>query len=437
MEQIGGVFVFLLLGGAVLWWLWVTVVHPLRELGHELERIASGNFKPVILAWMPPFFRKAATDLRRIAERLAKQKALIANEEFSLSMILESMTEGVVVTSRDLKIRLLNKAAASMFGVQGNLTGLLLQEVFVSHELQGMARRAASTSQLQYGELTLTVPGRGERCHLLVTAVSLITPERISPDGVLLVFHDVTRLRELESVRREFVANVSHEFRTPLSIINGYLETLEEGGLEPEMLECSVTVMKRHAERLNRLIEDLLTISRMEEKGVVLEKSAVDVGVLLRNVIAQMDHEIGKRGATVLLDVPGSLPQIDLDAYRVEQVFSNLLANALRHGLHGLSRGSSKQCIVEISAGVRGGDLAVSFRDHGPGIPLQDQGHLFDRFYRVGGDRDRQTGGTGLGLSIVKNIVTAHGGRVELESVPGQGARFTVLLPLSSRGLVS
>ena len=282
---------------------------------------------------------------------------------------------------------------------------------------------------MQRGELTQPIPGRSERCHLVVTAAVLKGAEAERPGGVLLVLHDVTRLRELESVRREFVANVSHEFRTPLSIINGYLETLEEGGVGREMLRKSISVMRRHADRLNRLIEDLLTISRMEEKGVRLETASTDVAGLLSSVVSRLDPEIRQRGAEVRLDIESGLPSLTIDSYRMEQAFSNLLANALRHGS---PAGSTRGVRVTVAMRREGPDLAISFSDDGPGIPFQDQEHLFERFYRVGGDRARQTGGTGLGLSIVKHVVQAHGGRVGLRSRPGEGSTFTIHLPLAA-----
>ena len=185
----------------------------------------------------------------------------------------------------------------------------------MGHELQGVAQRAATTGEVQRGELTLGIPGRSERCHLVVTAATLNAPDLESSGGCLMVLHDVTRLRELESVRREFVANVSHEFRTPLSIINGYLETLQEGGVGREMMRKSITVMRRHADRLNHLIEDLLTISRMEEKGGSLETIPTDVGVLLTNVIEHLESEVKERGARVRLEVPSGLPAINVDGY--------------------------------------------------------------------------------------------------------------------------
>jgi two-component system phosphate regulon sensor histidine kinase PhoR len=422
--------VWIVSAGALLllaaWWIVSSVILPGRDLLAVLRRIAEGDFRPVILPGLPSYLRGAETSLRKIAETLSNQKNLLAEEEFSLSMILGSMTEGVVILDPDLRIRQLNKAALFLFNLTGNVTGLLLPEVFTSHELQGLASRASRTGEFQRGELTLTIQGRSDRCHLAVTAAALKSGSGEGPDGVLLVLHDVTRLRELESVRREFVANVSHEFRTPLSVINGYLETLGEGGVGREMTRKAIAAMQRHTGRLNRLIEDLLSISRMEEKGVRLETKKTEIAPLLRTVLEQAEQEIADRKAKVTLSVAEELPSAQLDAYRIEQAFSNLLVNALRHGTPVEASGTAE---VTITAFASGGEVAVSFRDNGPGIPLADQEHVFERFYRVGGDRARQSGGTGLGLSIVKNVVQAHGGRVTLESRPGEGSTFTVYLP--------
>ena len=422
------VVLVLLIGGA-LWLLAVRVVFPARELLAVLQRIARGDLRPVILNGMPFFLRNAAKNLRETAETLAGQKELLAEEEFSISTILESMTEGVAVTGPDLRIRQVNKSAVAMFHLGSRINGSLLPEVFMSHELQSVAQRVVKTSVVQRGELDVVIPGRKDRCHLLVTAAPLNSPGKRTPGGYLFVFHDVTRLRELEAVRREFVANVSHEFRTPLSIISGYLETLSEESIDREMIEKSVAVMSRHAARLNNLIDDLLTISRMEEKAARLEKSRISLEPLLRGVIEQLERESTERGVSVRLVVGEGIPFIEVDAYRMEQAFSNLLINALRHGVRHAG-GEAVSVVVSIAA--EGNDVAVSFRDNGPGIPLADQEHLFERFYRVGGDRARQSGGTGLGLSIVKNVVQAHGGRVTLESRPGEGATFTIRLPFAA-----
>ena len=415
-----------LLAVLAAWWAVSSLITPCRELLAVLRRVAGGDFRPVILSNLPPLFRDPAADLRKIAETLSRQKTLLEEEEFSLSAILESMTESVVLTGPDLRIRQVNKASTSLFNLEGNITGLLLPEVFLSHELQGLARRASQTCEVQRGELTVSIPDRGNR-YLSVTAAALITPGRKDPDGVLLVMHDVTRLRELEAVRREFVANVSHEFRTPLSVINGYLETLEDVDVDRAMTLKAIGAMRRHADRLNRLIEDLLIISRMEEKGLSLETRRSSVESVLKSVVEQAEPEIAERRARVTLDIPEGLPLLSLDPHRLEQAFANLLANALRHG-------APREGEASVSVIVRcaGPELSVSFRDNGSGIPLSDQEHVFERFYRVGGDRARQSGGTGLGLSIVKRIVLAHGGRVSLQSTPGHGATFTVWLPVTA-----
>jgi len=421
-----GVFLGVLLAipaVALLWWVIQEVILPIRDFLRALHSLATGDFRPPLLGKTPWILRWGSADLRLIAEELLKQKNLLAREEFSIAVILESMDEGVIITGNDLRIRMVNNAATRMLNLSGELRGLLLPEVFRSHELHNMAQRVAQTGEFQRGELTAIVEGRAERAHLVITAATLASGETDAPDGLLLVFHDVTRMRELESVRREFVANVSHEFRTPLSIINGYLETMEEGGMGKEMTRKSIGVMRRHCLRLNLLLEDLLTISRMEEKGLKLETAPADAAALLRGTVQQLEKEIEQRGADVRLELDPLLPAIDADAYRLEQVFSNLLANALRHG-------AAEGGIIRISASIMGGDLVISFKDNGPGISSQDQEHLFERFYRVGGDRARETGGTGLGLSIVKNIITAHRGRVSLESSPGAGSTFTVTLPL-------
>jgi len=200
---------------------------------------------------------------------------------------------------------------------------------------------------------------------------------------------------------------------------------MQQKGTSREMMRKSISVMRRHCDRLNRLLDDLLTISRIEEKGVDLEMEPADLGAILKNVVEQMEREIESRGVDLHLSMAPTLPLAKVDIYRLEQAFSNLLANALRHG-------RTTGGVIEISILVQEQELIVRFRDNGPGIPLQDQEHIFERFYRVGGDRARHTGGTGLGLSIVKNVVQAHRGRIELESKTGTGSTFTIFLPLES-----
>ena len=164
----------------------------------------------------------------------------------------------------------------------------------------------------------------------------------------------------------------------------------------------------------------------MEEKAVLIEARPMDLLPILRSIVDQLDQAIKERGVSVHLEASERPPFVEVDSYRIEQAFSNLLANALRHGR---AEGGK----IDITITPLGEELRISFRDNGPGIPLKDQDHIFERFYRVGGDRARHTGGTGLGLSIVKHVVAAHGGRIILESTPGEGANFSIFLPVARR----
>jgi two-component system phosphate regulon sensor histidine kinase PhoR len=212
--------------------------------------------------------------------------------------------------------------------------------------------------------------------------------------------------------------------RTPLTIISGYLETLADGGLDDRpMAENALGVMFKHADRLGRLVDDLLTISRAESRSVPLEVQRIDLHDLLRRVVEQFDEPIRSQAATVRITAADGDLTLEADAVRLEQVFLNLLENALKYG-------NRPGLTIDLYVERGGPNIHVQVTDNGPGIPREDQEHVFERFYRVHKDRSRETGGTGLGLSIVKNVVQAHGGNVSVRSAPGEGSTFVVVLPL-------
>jgi two-component system phosphate regulon sensor histidine kinase PhoR len=242
---------------------------------------------------------------------------------------------------------------------------------------------------------------------------------------MIFVLHDITKLKRLELVRKDFVANVSHELRTPLSVIKGYIETLVEDheGIPVEDRARFLATIHRHTERLNSLLDDLLTLSRLESINPGLRWESVSVTDLVNGVVAdfRIRPEAGKHMLTTELD-PG-IDRMLIDPLKFTQVYENLIANALKYTPAGTR--------VNVQARRRQEDILLTVEDTGPGIPAEDLPHLFERFYRVDKGRSRDKGGTGLGLSIVKHIVQLHGGKVWVESTLGRGTRFSITLPLS------
>jgi two-component system phosphate regulon sensor histidine kinase PhoR len=375
-------------------------------------------------------FAPIYADLRQIANRQQQTFRQLADEDFNLRAILSSMDEGVLIADNEFRIRLTNDRLQEMFSIPRLPLGRTVLEVFRNHLLQELTLRTLKSGQDQSEELQIEVHD-GEsflQKHCQVTSVGLHPHDSDTPSGALLVFHDVTQIRSLESVRREFVANVSHELRTPLSIITGYLETLIDGGEDPETKDRFLRIMHKHAQRLNLLIEDLLVLSQLESSKLGLHLEEVSLREAADRVRERLSSRIEGTGASVQIDMPSDLPSIEADPLRIEQVLFNLVDNALKY------RVAKSGLEVTISARISGGDVTIEVRDNGPGIPLSDQPHIFERFYRVHKDRSRDAGGTGLGLSIVKHTVLAHGGSVLVESRPGNGSVFTVRLPLRRAG---
>ncbi|MFZ4778429.1 MAG: sensor histidine kinase [Terrimicrobiaceae bacterium] len=331
-------------------------------------------------------------------------------------------------------MRLVNDALLKLLALQDSPLNRPLIEVFRKHELQKALETALQEGTPQEIEITLEIPGpRGgyEIKHLDVHVSGLMPEPGAAPMATLVVFHDVTAIRRLEATQREFLANVSHEFRTPLSIINGYVETLMDGALEdPEMAQRSLRAIHKNSRRLALLIDDLLSISRLEERAKLLEFQPVNLRELLDHVLEHLEPNIRERHALIEIDWAPDAVLAEADGRRLEQVYSNLLGNALRYG-------DAQQLVVNITARKQGNDICITFANNGPGIPLSDQAHIFERFYRVYKDRSRDAGGTGLGLSIVKNVVEAHGGCVSVESQPGSGAAFRVCLPAGQGSILS
>jgi len=340
-----------------------------------------------------------------------------------LEATLGSLQEAVLIVDASNYILLANKALQAISAKAATqIIGHRLELVLHSVEFLTYVESVRLGKAQPQHEVELVEAGR--TTWLEVTGTTVQSQGSSRGPWTLFVLHDITKQKKLEAVRKDFVANVSHELRTPLSVIKGYVETLVDGHHEIPFDDRDrfLKTIQRHTERLNSLLEELLVLSRLESINPGLRRESVDMQALLAAIMDDYRGRPATSGHELQLTVDPSLRTLFIDPLKITQVVENLLDNALKY--------TPKGSIIHLVTRLQGlGELIVTLRDNGPGIPADDLPHLFERFYRVDKGRSRDTGGTGLGLSIVKHIVQLHGGRVWVESKPGQGTAFFFSLP--------
>jgi len=355
--------------------------------------------------------------LDRLAGGLATTLGALRAERDLQKKILEAMHEGVVVVDRNGRIVLVNPALRSMLLLGADAVGKLLIETVRHAQLDSMLEEAREVADDRPVEIEL--PGLKPRRVLVQTA-----PLSGEEDGLLLVFVDVTELRRLESLRREFVANASHELRTPIAAVRSATETLRSGALEdPVAAHRFLDIIERNSVRLQNLVEDMLELSKLESNEFKLKREAVDLQRVVPIVLALFRERAEKKGVRLGSELALELPPIEGDARALEHVLSNLVDNAVKY--------CPKDARILVSASADDGRVRLVVSDTGPGIAPEHLQRVFERFYRVDAGRSRELGGTGLGLSIVKHMVEAMRGKVSVESTVGRGSTFVVSLPPS------
>ncbi|HEY2799638.1 MAG TPA: ATP-binding protein [Chthoniobacterales bacterium] len=409
--------VALLLYGS--WRVWREWIEPTRHLDRLVQSINANETPSTFLIGDRGRMRRIGLALEEISLRQKNLSARAEEGEFGVQAITGAMAEGVVVADGERRIRLMNRAFKEMFGVDGLTTETSLLEAARDATVDRLLGETLAQGTTQRGAITLP----GER-HLEVTGEP-IRGHNGTVSGAVMLFRDVSGMRRTETMRRDFVANVSHELRTPLSILRGYLETLLENPKQPpaELLRI-FEVMERHSNRLNLLVDDVLSLARLEGPGATLDLATVRPAEFLRGVMRDWEKRFEAKNLHGELDLPNDLPLLQADEGRLQEIVYNLLDNAVKY--------SEPAGRIIVRATAPDGQFCLSVTDTGPGIPGCDLPRIFERFYRGDRSRQREQGGTGLGLSIVKHIAQLHGGSVAAESEPGRGTTVRVYLPLAA-----
>jgi two-component system phosphate regulon sensor histidine kinase PhoR len=393
------------------------------------ERIAHGDFRTALAEGPRDELSDLTDSLNQTAAHLDHEIRLLSSERNRASAILRSMVEGVAVVDAQERLVFCNRAFSEILNVQSVTSeGSPLIEVIRSSELLGLIRKALQGEEGLQSDIAM---GIVQPLSFSVTAapVKALEADRSvpadKPSGAVVVLHDVTELRRLERVRQDFVANVSHEFKTPLTAIQGFAETLLAGAVDdPKNNRRFLEIIRDHAVRLARVTDDLLKLARIEAGKLELEFSSVGILDLIEGCAETTLLKASRKKISFDIEVAAGLPAVRGDASLLHEVLQNLLDNAIQYTPPG------GRVAVGAAAGPQ--ELTVTISDSGIGIPLAEQERIFERFYRVDAARSREAGGTGLGLSIAKHIVEAHGGRLWVESAVGRGSKFSFSIPLAS-----
>ena len=344
--------------------------------------------------------KKRIEELESLLEQLAKENSELNKQNATAQAILFSMIEGVIAVDKDTKITSVNHGIEGIFEVKrAQIEGRLFLEAIRNNDISDIINEVLKNKKFISTELNLVWPMQKT---FQVNATPLFEKENIS--GCLLVIHDITEMRKLETVRRDFVANVSHELKTPLTSIMGFVETLLEGALDDKKnSRAFLNIIQEHATRLNNLVNDLLSLSHFESKEMALKKNGFNLNQQVEGIILGFSSQLKKKNMQVQNELPENLV-IFADKDRVDQVFTNLIDNAIKF--------NKDDGVVRVYGKSEDGKIKITVEDGGMGIPDKDIPRIFERFYRADKARTGSSGHTGLGLAMARIFAENHGGSI-------------------------
>jgi len=391
---------------------------PLRDITAAVQDFTAGNLKRRIYIHTTDEMGILAQSFNDMGQHIEKNIQEVSEVKNRLEAILDNTVNGVVLISHDHRLDYANPIAKSLLGLAENSFGRKYVEVITTYEVLRIIDEARITGKQV--KRTLVLHNLGARM-IEANAVPIDNADLAKRD-ILLVMNDVTEMKRLEQVRKDFVANVSHELKTPVASISGFAETLlAEGGKNPDNVVEFAQIIYNEAQRLATLIKDLLELSKLESETFNLILKEVDVAKLVEGVVERVSKPAGLRNITLNYTRDEKIPLITSNPELIDLILVNLLDNAVNYSRDGGQ--------IEVVVEDLGDKLQIKIKDYGIGIPAADIDRIFERFYRVDKARSRKTGGTGLGLSIVKHSLENLRGQVQVESFEGQGSTFKVFLP--------
>ncbi|HZO19576.1 MAG TPA: ATP-binding protein, partial [Gemmatimonadaceae bacterium] len=384
------------------------VSRPVEELSAVAREIAAGDLsqRPTLAA--PGEVGDLAEALQRMTEQLSSRLVALEEEDVLLRAVIDSLNEAVVVVDARRQVARVNDAARRLLSVRATppfSTDLLPRERELREAL------AIAMNGRPVGTVEVTLGGR----------VLTLTARPLARGGAVLAAFDLTEVRRLEMIRRDFVANVSHELKTPLTVIGGFAETLTDATVPAPERERFTSMILSNVHRMQRIVDDLLDLSRIESGGWVPAPSHLDVAAAAGEAVAPCLQGAREKGIAIDVRVDPNAPTVFADATAIRQIIGNLVDNALRY--------TPKSGRVTVFSERDGNGVWIGVRDTGVGIPSEHLARIFERFYRVDPARSREAGGTGLGLSIVRHLAEAHGGRVRAESMVSRGTTVAAFFP--------
>ncbi len=419
----------LVVGAVAAGWAALTVARVWASRAERIEIVAGsleeGHPPPHLIPDERDAMGRAERRLLAAADNIIEEMESLAEQRDEFEAILRSMIEAVVVTGSKGEVIVLNTPARTMFALspEASYRGRAFIELCRDPRLQEFISRCTSMErgQVMTAEVNLQTPAQ---IYVSVSAA----PVKRSGAAWVFVFHDITPIKSYERVRQDFVANLTHEIRTPLSALYGYAETLRHGVDDPETAGRFLAIIEHQARRLSRLIDDLISLSNLERGLAPLKMAEIEVKPALQDAEELMREQARREGISISVECPEDLPLIQGDRDRLHEVILNLLDNAIKYTPRGGSVTLSARAATSAPPQVRPG-VELIVRDTGEGIPAADIPRLTERFYRVDRARSRELGGTGLGLAIVKHIVQLHQGQLKIESALREGTTVTVWIP--------